>query len=273
MKKLALAFIGLITFSVIGCHAEKIRGNKTMITKEIQVGDYDELVVGQGVEFEGSFFSSKNSPHVNYSQQPGEASLKITIDENLLPLLKIRTEGNVLKIEAEQGTRISPSKLVIDTHSAQLKKLRVCSSFDFFLKSPLSGDNIEINASGASDVYLEKPVRIDGLCKISLSGASDLKATDLECDRIETRSSGSSDLHLAGKANEGKYKCSGSSDIKGYDFTLQTLECSASGSSDIFTTVTKSLNASASGSSDIKYKGNPAVEKHASGASDIEPAN
>lgn len=274
MKKLALAFIGLIAFGTISCYAEKIKGNGNIITKEIQVADYTGLIVSQGIESNGSFFAGKNkSPQINYSQQTGKAGLKITIDENLLPLIKFNTEGGILKIETQRGTRINPSRLVIDTHSAELKKLGVSSSFDFILESSLSGDNIEINASGASDVYLEKPMRIANLCKINLSGASDLKTSDLECHRIETHSSGSSDLYLNGKANEGKYNCSGSSDIKAYGFTLKTLECSASGSSDILTIVTESLNASASGSSDIKYKGNPKVKKHSSGSSDIDPVN
>ena len=119
-------------------------------------------------------------------------------------------------------------------------------------------------------IYLEKPIRITNLCKINLSGASDLKVSDLICDRIDTHSSGSSDMNLKGKANDGKYSCSGSSDIKAYDFVIKRLKCSASGSSDIFTTVTEKLEANASGSSDIKYKGNPEVKKHSSGSSDID---
>lgn len=274
MKKLALAIIVLVVLGTVGCYAQKTKGNGNIITKEIQIADYSGLIVGQGIEINGSFFSGKNkSPQVNYTQQNGKSGLKITIDENLLPLLKFKIESGILKIETEKGTKIIPSRLTIEAHSTELKKLGVSSSIDFILKSSLSGDNIEINASGASDVYLEKPMRIANLCKINLSGASDLKTSDLECHRIEARSSGSSDLYLNGKANEGKFNCSGSSDIKGYGFTLKTLVCSASGSSDIFITVTESLNASASGSSDIKYKGNPKVKKHSSGSSDIDPAN
>ena len=95
MKKLALAFIGLIAFGTISCYAEKIKGNGNIITKEIQVADYTGLIVGQGIESNGSFFAGKNkSPQINYSQQTGKAGLKITIDENLLPLIKFNTERN-----------------------------------------------------------------------------------------------------------------------------------------------------------------------------------
>ena len=249
MKRITFAIISLIAFSTISCFAEKIKGNGNIITKEIQVADYKQIKVGQGIETGGnSFFGKNQSPQVNYTQKGGKSGLKITIDENLLSELKFNSNGDVLQIETERGTRINPSKLIIETHSSELNKLGVSGGIDFFLRSSLSGENLEISASGASDVYLEKPIRITNLCKINLSGASDLK----------------------GKANDGKYSCSGSSDIKAYDFVIKRLKCSASGSSDIFTTVTEKLEANASGSSDIKYKGNPEVKKHSSGSSDID---
>lgn len=274
MKAIALAFIGLMTFGTIACHAKKVKGNGNIITKEIQVSDYNEIKVGQGIESGNMSFTKKNkSPRFNYTQQSGSASLNITIDENLLPLLNIQSNGNILTIGTGMGTQINPTQLEINSHSKELRKLGISGGMDFFLQSKLTGDNLEINASGASDVYLENSVRISNLCKISLSGASDVKASNLECDKIECRSSGSSDIKMSGKANDGEYHCSGSSDIKSYDFVVKRLKCSASGSSDILTNVTEKLNASASGSSDIKYKGNPEVKKSSSGSSDIDHVN
>ena len=259
MKRITFAIISLIAFSTISCFAEKIKGNGNIITKEIQVADYKQIKVGQGIETGGnSFFGKNQSPQVNYTQKGGKSELKFN------------SNGDVLQIETERGTRINPSKLIIETHSSELNKLGVSGGIDFFLRSSLSVENLEISASGASDVYLEKPIRITNLCKLNLSGASALKVSDLICDRIDTHSSGSSDMNLKGKANDGKYSCSGSSDIKAYNFVIKRLKCSASGSSDIFTTVTEKLEANASGSSDIKYKGNPEVKKHSSGSSDID---
>ncbi len=274
MRAIALAFIGLMTLGIVSCHAKKVKGNGNIITKEIQVSDYKEIKVGQGIEHSGMSFSKKNqSPRFNYTQQSGSAGLEITIDENLLSLLVIESNGGVLRIGTERGTQINPSRLVINGHSKELNKLGVSGGMDFILQNKLTGDNLEVSASGASDVYLENAVRISNLCKISLSGASDLKASDLECDKIECRSSGSSDIKMSGKANDGEYHCSGSSDIKSYDFVVKRLRCSASGSSDIMTNVTERLDASASGSSDIKYKGNPEVKKSSSGSSDIDHVN
>lgn len=274
MRVIVLAFIGLMTLGIVSCHAKRVKGNGNIITKEIQVSDYKEIKVGQGIESNGMSFSKKNqSPRFNYKQQSGNAGLEITIDENLLSLLVIESNEGVLRIGTERGTQINPSRLEISGHSKELKKLGVSGGMDFVLKNKLAGDNLEVSASGASDVYLENAVRISNLCKISLSGASDVKASDLECDKIECRSSGSSDIKMSGKANDGEYHCSGSSDIKSYDFVVKRLRCSASGSSDILTNVTERLDASASGSSDIKYKGNPEVKKSSSGSSDIDHVN
>lgn len=281
MKRMTLALIGLLIWGLSACNAGNnitgnggIKGNGNIITKEIKVDSYDEIKIGQGIHTDGVSFSKKHpSPRFNYTQQQGKAGLEITIDENLFPLLKIESRGNTLVIETNKGNAISPTRLEMNGHSKELTRLRISGGMDFFLQSKLTGDNLEIHASGASDVYLNNPVRISNLCKITLSGASDLKASDLECDQIECRSSGSSDIKMSGKANTGDYRCSGSSDIKSYDFVVNSLNCSASGSSDIQTTVTDELNATSSGSSDIRYKGNPKTTKRSSGSSDIDQVN
>lgn len=281
MKRITLALFGLLMLALCACNAGNnimgnsgIKGNGNIVTKKVKVSDYNEIKIGQGINANEVSFSNRNkSPRFNYTQQQGSADLEITIDENLFPLLSIESSGNTLVIETKKGNVISPTRLEMNGHSKELTRLRISGGMDFFLQSNLTGDNLEIHASGASDVYLNNPVRISNLCKFTLSGASDLKASDLECDQIECRSSGSSDIKMSGKASTGEYRCSGSSDIKSYDFVVKRLNCSASGSSDIQTTVTEYLNASASGSSDIKYKGNPETTKRSSGSSDIDNVN
>lgn len=275
MRAIALAIIGLITLGTISCHAGKIKGNGEIVTKEIKVSDFTEIRIGQGIGSVsmGDLFSwgqKFKSAELHYSQQEGSAGLEITIDENLLSALNIKTTNGVLLIEATKGNQIRPTELKINAHSQELNKLSTSGSTDFYLSSNLTTDKLEISASGGSDVYLKNKVRISNLCKFSLSGGSDLKATDLECDVIEVRTSGGSDVSLAGQANSGSYRSSGGSDINAYGFAVKRLECSSSGGSDIEATATESLDASASGGSDIRYKGDPKVNKSASGGSDID---
>lgn len=278
MRAIVLAIIGLMTLGIISCHAGKIKGNGNIVTKEINVSDFTEIRIGQGIGASGmsglfSWGQRYSSPIFNYSQQEGSAGLKIKIDENLLSVLNIESASGILVIEVKKGNQITPTTLEINGHSSKLTKLSTSGSTDFYLKSDLTTDNLEIRTSGGSDVYLKNPVRISGLCKFSMSGGSDLKATDLECDKIEVRTSGGSDISLAGNANSGLYRSSGGSDINAYNFVVKRLSCASSGGSDIETTVTESLDASASGGSDIRYKGNPEVNKSASGGSDIDHVN
>lgn len=63
MKKLALAIIVLVVLGTVGCYAQKTKGNGNIITKEIQIADYSGLIVGQGIEINGSFFSGKINLH------------------------------------------------------------------------------------------------------------------------------------------------------------------------------------------------------------------
>lgn len=275
MRAIALAIVGIMALGAISCHASKIKGNGEIVTKEIKVSDFSEIRVGQGIGSVSmsdffSFGQKYKSPEFHYSQQEGSAGLEITIDENLLSSLNIETTDGVLVIEAKKGIKITPTSMEIKGHSRELTALRTSGSTDFYLNSNLTTESLEVSASGGSDVYLKNPVRISGLCKFSLSGGSDLKATDLECGVIDVRTSGGSDISLAGKANSGSYRSSGGSDIKAYNFVVKRLECSSSGGSDIQTTVTESLDASASGGSDIMYKGDPKVNKSASGGSDID---
>lgn len=275
MRAIALAIVGLMTLGTISCHAGKIKGNGNIVTKEIQLSDFSEIRIGQGiraVEMGGLFSWGQKfkSPVFNYSQQEGSAELTIKIDENLYPELNIKVTNGILVIKTKEGTQITPTSLEIDGHSSTLTKLSTSGSTDFYLKSNLTTENLEVSSSGGSDVYLENTIRISNLCKFSLSGGSDLKATDLECDVIEVRTSGGSDISLAGQANSGSYRSSGGSDINAYGFVVKRLECSSSGGSDIEATATESLDASASGGSDIRYKGDPKVNKSASGGSDID---
>lgn len=279
MRAIALVIIGLMTWGIIFCHASNIKGNGNIVTKEIMdISDFTEIKVGRGIGAVGlgSFFSwgqKFKSPVFNYSQQEGKSGLEIKIDENLLPLLNITSTNGTLVIEAKKGDQIQPTALEINGHSRELTKLSTQGSIDFYLKSNLTTDKLEINTSGGSDAYLKNQVRISGLCQFNLSGGSDLKATDLVCDQIKIHTSGGSDISLTGQANSGLYRSSGGSDINAYNFVVKHLECNSSGGSDIETTVTESLKASASGGSDIMYKGDPKVNKSTSGGSDINHVN
>lgn len=276
MKTFTLTILCLMVFS-IAAYGAKVKGDGKIITKEIQLEDYDEIEIGNGIESGTFSFLNKGSkgksPVVNYTCESGGAALNITIDENLFPLLKIKLEGKKLYIGTESGTQIIPTRLVIDAHSRQLKKASASGGINLYVKSDLSGDDLELKSSGASDIFLEKNVRLSNKCRIRVSGAGDLKAHNLSCNNIECRVSGSGDVELRGTAEEGSFRVSGSGDIKAYDFVVKRLECSVSGSGDIKANASETIDASASGSGDVKYRGNAKANIRTSGSGDVTRVN
>lgn len=271
MKTRIITLVAIMAMCMTVCGAAKVKGNGKIVTKDVSVADYDRIEVGQGVTTESfSFKKNQQTTQVfNYTQKGGSATLRITVDENLYPLLRISSTNGGLFIGAERNTTIVPTQFVINGSSEKLTKVGVSGCMDFVLQSALSGDELEFQISGVCDVLLQQPVRVDH-CLIGVSGAGDLKGGNLICKEIKCRVSGSGDIELNGKADQANYAVSGSGDIKAFDFEVRQLKCAVSGSGDIKAFATETLDASASGSGDIKYKGNPEANTRVSGSSDIE---
>ena len=91
MKTKLVAVIALI-FCAFMAEASKVEGNGNIITKEISVDNYSEIELGGNIEYSGNNFwgnrSNKKFPVFKYTHGRS-ASLKITIDENLFPLLSV----------------------------------------------------------------------------------------------------------------------------------------------------------------------------------------
>lgn len=249
----------------------KVKGNGKIITKEINVSGYQEIVLGNGIQCPNNA-GKKGIPVFNYSQSRGGESLVVTTDENILPLLEIHCSKGQLTISSKgKTTRLEPTRLVIEGKSKRLTSLIVSGCMDFNLQSDLEGESLYIKGSGATDIYLNRPVRMDA-CEFLISGSGDLYANDLVTNTIQCKVSGSGDASLKGRAEEGSFGVSGSGDLKGYDFPVKYLEASVSGSGDIRVNATHTLEAKASGSGDIRYTGEASVNKRVSGSGDIKRA-
>ena len=106
MKTKLVAVIALI-FCAFMAEASKVEGNGNIITKEISVDNYSEIELGGNIEYSGNNFwgnrSNKKFPVFKYTHGRS-ASLKITIDENLFPLLSIKSNNGRLAIRIQDGT-------------------------------------------------------------------------------------------------------------------------------------------------------------------------
>lgn len=113
---------------------------------------------------------------------------------------------------------------------------------------------LELESSGACDVTIND-LKTD-MFKVSLSGACDLIGS-FECNVLDFESSGSSDSKLKGKVKDCNIELSGASDIKALDLEVDNLKIEGSGSSNVEITVQNSLEVELSGASELRYKGEP----------------
>ena len=133
MKPKLVAVIALI-FCAFMAEASKVEGNGNIITKEISVDNYSEIELGGNIEYSGNNYwgnrRTKKFPVFKYTHGRS-ASLKITIDENLFPLLSIKSNNGRLAIRIQAGTRIKPTQYVIEGSSKTLKYLKTSGPMDF----------------------------------------------------------------------------------------------------------------------------------------------
>ncbi len=129
----------------------------------------------------------------------------------------------------------------------------------------------KINASGGSDVLVDKQVDVPAL-SLELSGGSDFKGKVLTTT-FRLSVSGGSDAHVSGKSENTTLEASGGSDIQAYDFITGNCKVTASGGSDVHISVNKELSGMASGGSDIYYKGSGSSSATKNGGSGVKKVN
>lgn len=151
---------------------------------------------------------------------------------------KIKTEvtNGVLRIFVDGGVwngfNWTNRKLRAYVTAVDLKRLEVSGASYVSITGALTGDDLVMNISGASEVK--------GM----------IKASQLNLDI-----SGASVARLSGTAKNALIDASGACKVNSYDLSVETCKASSSGASNIKVTVTGELNADASGGSNIYYRG------------------
>lgn len=275
MKTRILVLVALILIGTIEGYArKKVDGNGNVVTKSVQVTNYTSVEIGSGIEHSTRLYKhdSNKSPAFNYTQAKGNASFQITIDENLFPLLEIKSVGGTLSIEVKDRAIMNPTKLIIKSQSEGLNNIRISGCVDFVFDNAFTSDKLTLKLSGAGDVSMKNATRV-GEFNATISGASDMVADNLVCEKMDCGISGAGDFNLKGKADKAKFRISGAGDLEAFDFEVKDLECSVSGAGDLDVYATGTLNASVSGTGDIRYKGNATANTHVSGLGDIRKVN
>jgi hypothetical protein len=214
IRKAALV---LIAIGALGACEEEILGNGELVTESVVTPYFSRVAVSNAL-----LATIRNAP----------TEVALTMDENLLSLIRIRVVGETLEIDVDGDVSIAPSEgAVIEIASPVIEG---------------------VSLSGAS------AARVESTCaemRLDASGASRLNA-NVEADTVVVDLSGSSVATLTGNAPTLVIDASGSSTARSTTTTANA-DLEASGSSELAVSVTDRVSVRASGASDVRISGNP----------------
>ena len=211
MKKITVAFLAGCFALVAGCWLPGVRGNGHIKTDERQIGMF------ASIDATGAFV-------INW--QNGPPTLRIKTDENLFPYIQNEISGNTLRLRTTE--QIRPTHGITVSVASPAREAAKITGAVKLAASQLTGSKFALEGTGASRVTLDG--NIDQLLA-DLTGASDLKAADLQ---------------------------------------TKTAEMSIQGAGDAEIAVTDKLKVAIAGAGKVTYSGNPpTIEKHIAGAGSI----
>lgn len=216
-------------------------------------------------------------------------SLTISADDNLLPLMATRVEGDELIIDGDKSRGFSTRhEIKIRLTVKSLNAVSINGSGDV-IGDQLKSDIFDIAIAGSGDVRF-KSVRADQF-KIGIKGSGDVTVDTLDSKSVDTSIMGSGDIKLpsvrasqvnisvkgsgdvmvAGVADKVDIEIMGSGDVRTRKLITREagVKIMASGDAEVF--AQEKLTASVYGSGDVRYAGSPtSISRTVRGSGSIE---
>lgn len=231
-----------LLFLLPGCsYFNIVRGNGELIDEQIEIGDYDQIVLaGPAAE-------------VRYTQSDSTPSLQIKTDRNIYEMFEFKVEDSTLQIiqkEDYKKLHLFPTEFAVNTSS---KNLRI------------------VNLTGKSEFSLIDTIRTDQL-EVTLTGSSTFTADYLQGGKLSGTITGSGTFHIKGKADQASFIITGRGNVNAFDMQTDQLDCIITGKGNMDVWVTKNLKAILVGMGKIKYKGDPEISKEVRGIGSVKKA-
>lgn len=224
----------LLLFSCRFLGGERVHGNGKVITGQRNVGSFNSIEAGGAVEVR--------------VKQDAATSVKVETDENLFEYLDVYTEGNTLIVKPKQGFNLDPSdEIRVFVTAPVFKSLDASGASKIIGDSEVTGDELELSATGASEVNM-----------------------NVKVSKLRTDLSGASTVELRGSSSKVSTEASGASHVRCRDLQTDETTLDLSGACNAEVHANKQLNIDASGASDVKYRGNASINQKSSGASSVE---
>lgn len=197
---------------------------------------------GEGMIFDLDGFDeieARGSLTVVVSRE-NEYHVEVTGEEKYLDKVYVKKIGNVLSVDLDmdklsflKSSNRKPVKVYISLPELKGIKGRVASAYSV---SDFDSENFSIDLAGASSADI-----------------------NMDSDYLELKLTGASSAVLSGKADELDAQISGASNLKAYEMQSDKVNIDASGASSAKVHARDKLYIDASGMSSVRYKGDPDV--------------
>jgi hypothetical protein len=215
--------------------AKRIRGNGNITTQTRSGAGFNSIDVSGSIDV--------------YVRQDSSSSIKVETDDNLQQYVETFRDGDVLRIKAEEGYNLKPSR-----------EIKVYVSSSMFKR---------FEASGGCDIFSEAKINNPSDVDVHLSGACDI-TLELSAPRITADVSGACSVKLKGETKEFKVEGSGSTDIKCFELVADNVDLDISGAGDAEVYANVKLTGDISGAASVNYKGAAQTDIHTSGATSVK---
>ena len=180
-----------------------------------------------------------------YIEVGAEESLRIEVDDNLLPQYEVEVDSKMLVIKLKDGAKVEPSEEV-----------------NFYLTVE-ELDTIVV--SGAGMVEVESTGLQAEQFSLNLSGAGDVMMGGLSADSLDVKISGAGNLEIAsGYVEDQTVVISGAGDYNAVEMQSATASVEISGAGSAAVWVTSELAVSGSGAGEVEYDGTPQLSTEGS---------
>ncbi|GHT67444.1 hypothetical protein FACS189452_05170 [Bacteroidia bacterium] len=232
--------IALATICMMGCNLADarsffgigIKGDGNVTTTERTVAAFDRIDLAGSADVR---------VHLN-----AEPRVVITVDNNLLPIVKTEVKNGKLSIGTDKSG--SFTKFSVEVYTQTLTGLAVL---------------------GSGEIKLDDEVQAASF-DVSVSGSGEVKGTVRCTETLDANISGSGEAKLSGACKTLNVKVTGSGEFKGKTFEAKNADVNLTGSGEADVWATENLNVKITGSGEVSYRGNPKLTTNITGSGGVK---
>lgn len=184
-----------------------------------------------------------------YFMQDSICSVRIDAEENLIPYILTRINGEILLIKTMDNRCLQNSK-----------PIRIYLKLPAF---PFTG----LNLMGSGIIRSLDTIKTSSI-SLYISGSGDIKAT-VNTNKLNAEIAGSGNIDLSGSADVSYLNISGSGKIQAINMPQNECYADISGSGGMYVNVRQLLDVTITGSGTVYYIGAPVVQQNITGSGSI----